>query len=130
MPRMNQETVAAEQCAPIALNLFGSLDFQGGHIVVNAVRRMTVSEGRNVIVCTENLRLTNFFGFRELAEGIVLLRSEGLSILMSVTDARLRAIVDDLGLGDVCVNGLILNAAEPRRMYVGTRYNATGLAAK
>ncbi len=127
---MNQETVAAEQGAPIALNLFGSLDFQGGHIVVNTVRRIAVSEGRNVIICTENLRLTNFFGFRELAEGIVSLRSEGFSILMSVTDARLRAIVDDLGLGDVCVNGLILNAAEPRRMYVGNRYIATGLTAK
>jgi anti-anti-sigma regulatory factor len=126
---MNQETVAAELGSPIALNLFGSLDFQGGHIVVHTVRRIALTEGRNVIVCTEKLRLTNFFGFRELAEGIVSLRSEGFSILMSVTDPRLRAIVDDLGLGDVCVNGLVLNASEPRRLYVGTRYSATGLTA-
>jgi|GEM_PF-3965415 len=126
---MNQETVAAEPCVPIALNLFGSLDFQGGHIVANTVRRIAQTEGRNVIVCTENLRLSNFFGFRELAEGVVSLRSEGFSILMSVTDPRLRAIVDDLGLADVCVNGLVLNAAEPRRLYVGTRYIATGLTA-
>jgi anti-anti-sigma regulatory factor len=126
---MNQETVAAQQCSPIALNLFGSLDFQGGQIVVNTVRHIALSEGRNVIVCTEKLRLSNFVGFRELAEGIVALRTEGLSILMSVTDPRLRAIVDDLGLGDVCVNGLILNASELRRLYVGTRYSATGLTA-
>lgn len=126
---MNQKTTAAQLCGPIALNLFGSLDFQGGHIVVNTVRRIALTEGRNVIVCTEKLRLTNFFGFREMAEGIVSLRREGLSILMSVTDPRLRAIVDDLGLGDVCVNGLTLNAAEPRRLYVGTRYTATGLTA-
>lgn len=126
---MNQETVAAQPCAPIALNLFGSLDFQGGHIVAHTVRRIALNEGRNVIVCTENLRLSNFFGFRELAEGIASLRSEGFSIVMSVTDPRLRAIVDDLGLGDVCVNGLVVDAAEPRRLYVGARYTATGLTA-
>lgn len=114
---------APASTTPIALELMGALEFQGGVVAAEELRVIALKEQRPVVVCTEKLRFSDFFGFRELIDRIAGLRQLGFDVMMSVSDPRLRAIVDDAGLGAACVSGLALLRCEPRRMYVGNRYS-------
>jgi len=109
---------------PLALELIGALEFQGGTGAAETLRAIVLTQHRSVIVCTEKLRFANFFGFRELMDGVAGLRQLGFDVRLSVSDPRLRAIVDDAGLAPACASGLALQHCERRRIYVGNRYNA------
>jgi len=102
MPHMRQY---GTHKSTIAVHVAGHLDADAGDNVSAQLWKLAEDGDPRIVVCADQLRLRNFSGFRCLAQSIQNLRELGRDIVISVTSAPLRAVLEDLLLSDACVFG-------------------------
>ena len=86
----------------IAVHLVGHLDVEAGDSVSAQIWKMTEDGDPKIVVHAEQLRLSNFSGFRALAESIHSLRELGRDVTIVSSSPQVLAVLADLKLDSAC----------------------------